>query len=813
VNKKILIVSIVLAIAVSGGMVYLERVVLPVKVKAIIIEELEKATGKRCAIHSVNFNIFKGLVLRDLIIYEKNIAIINSKEVSCAFLIPPLFKKETIIPSMRFESPEIFVQRRPDNSINIIELFKGNKISNSRFKLLVRKVSLRGATINFHDDTMSPPFAKKIDKINADIYLSLPAKARFKLEFGVSDDPLLKITSAGDYNITQGELKADIDINDLAPGMLGRYYERLNLSFPEGRCNSKINLSSKGGVLKLNLRCETRGLSLSKDKIAAKIDSDIKSEVIYNVKDKEINYSGRVDLANMSLTGIGGVERLDDVKGNLAFDNSGISSDDISAEVFGIPVKGKLALTDFSSPAVNVGINANVSLGALQKVLKEKFEITLPAGLEGEGKLWIALEYKVSEKSELLLQHVGGWLDESDAKIIISRNKPALENVSGKFNFTGNQLTWAGLVFKYLGTSYETSGMLTNFDSPGVQMKLTSKNLSLESIFGVNGKLITFSRLSGVWFDSEFSMEGRLDLTDASSMSAELAGTADIVLSGLKEPFKKFKEKIDKIKPSGTVHAEFSLKGDLNDIRSCSIEASLSSAALSIYNIKPSNIYINYRQKNGAAEIPFIRAALYGGTMDASAKFDILSKELPYSASVDVNGAKLELMKSDIGLKDKEISGVLNVKGKIAGYSDDVSRLSGSGKVTISDGKLWQLNLFQGLGVLLFTSDFSNIIFRDGACDFFIRDKALATDNLALKSDLIGLYGPVKIDFQGSVQASLKAELQEEALDSGTRKSITTAIGKYSMIEIAGTLKEPKYRLRPDVGGIIEDIAERVFQQ
>ena len=174
---------------------------------------------------------------------------------------------------------------------------------------------------------------------------------------------------------------------------------------------------------------------------------------------------------------------------------------------------------------------------------------------------------------------------------------------------------------------------------------------------------------------------------------------------------------------------------------------------------------------------------------------------------------KIEQLKSDTAFKDKDIAGVIYMKTKFAGYSNDTSRLTGSGHITITNGKLWQLNLFRGLGVLLFTSDFSNIIFKEGNCDFTVQDSAVSTDYLMLKSDLLNFYGPMKIDFHNNIKADLKVELQEEALGSGTRKNITTTIGRYSMIGITGTLKEPKYNLKADVDGIMGDIADRIFSQ
>jgi hypothetical protein len=100
------------------------------------------------------------------------------------------------------------------------------------------------------------------------------------------------------------------------------------------------------------------------------------------------------------------------------------------------------------------------------------------------------------------------------------------------------------------------------------------------------------------------------------------------------------------------------------------------------------------------------------------------------------------------------------------------------------------------------------VLFKEGSCSFFIQDGAVFTNDIALNSDMIYIYGRGKLGPDNTVKALLKAELTEEALMPGMRKNITDAIGNYTIIEIGGTLKDPKFRPRPDVGGMIENMKD-----
>jgi len=87
----------------------------------------------------------------------------------------------------------------------------------------------------------------------------------------------------------------------------------------------------------------------------------------------------------MSLAGIDYLETIEGIKGDVKFNESGLSSDNISAKIFGIPVKADVYLPDFSSPLLTIDITSRVDLETVQDILKEKFEIILPADVQVRG--------------------------------------------------------------------------------------------------------------------------------------------------------------------------------------------------------------------------------------------------------------------------------------------------------------------------------------------------------------------------------------------------------------------------------------------
>lgn len=811
--KKIVIVLVILILAISAGAFYINGVFLPKKIKALIVEGLEEATGKKAILGSVSFNIFKGLVLRDLIIYDGNVAVLNSKEVSAVVLIWPVFKRQIIVPALMINSPDLFVERRPDGSVNILDPFyrKTPPRLKHDFSIVVSRINVRGAHVNFVDSLVDPAFAKEVDKLNLDIFLALPADIKLNLKFELPQTLPAGIAATGEYNILAKDFSARIACKELSLKEFERYFT--SLAVPSGRIDCLAKVRYKENILSAEIDAQSKELLFVKDKLEVSIDSVVKANIRYNSAEKALNYFGTLDIHSMDIAGVEYVNRIDEVKGKVVFSDANISSDTLDAGVLGLAVKAKINIAELKSPdpTINIDITSEPDLVALQTILKDNLKLNVPAELQGDGKLSISMGYKIRSGQVL---DITGSLDMLNAAIIMAQDRPPVEDVNGTFAFSANQLTWADLNFRYRDVDYKTSGTLTNFQAPGVQLKMQSKDFELDSIFAVGDRVFSFSKFSGRYKDLEFSISGDVGLKEPSKTDCDIEGELNIKLEGLKEILKGSGAKLDKVKPGGGLYAAFGLKGDIRDIKSCAINAKLSSDLISLYDLKLSDFKADYSQKDGIANMLFMQSTLYGGTMDATGRMELSSKDLPYSANVDIKGVKLEKLKADTAFKDKDVSGTINANARLKGASGDLSRLEGFGRITIASGKLWQLNLFQGLGGLLFSRDFSNIVFSGGACDFLIGDRAISTDDLDLKSDVINMHGSMKIGFDNSIDATLKALVLQEAIEAGpTVRKLTKAIGRYGFIKVTGTLKEPKYSLQPDVADIVEDLASSIFRR
>jgi len=798
--KKILLIFAALVILISAGVIYLNRVYLPTKVKALIVKGIEDVTQKKVSLASLNFNIFKGLVLKGLTIYDDTGILFSLEEGSCTFLILPIIKKNIILPTIRLKSPVLFLERKADNSLNILEPFfkKSSKAGKNGFNILFYKISITDARVNFKDDTLTPFFTKSINNISLSATYSLPNKVSFNLKCEIPAVLPLKITSLGQYNISQQELKANVAIKDLSPGEFSGYYRDLGLVFPDGKIDADLDLRFKDKELNVDLDLQSKSLAFTKEKISAKLNSTVKASLKYSLKDGQLKYSGKAVISDSAVSGIEFAGKIDGINGEVKFDDSGLTSENLRANCLGLAVAAKMNLTDFSNPLIKIHATSSLDLSAAQSILKDRFKITFPAQIQGQGQVFLTVE------SGAGATRIDGFIDVINSTLKFEKNGPVFENINGKLKFTPSQLSWPDLNFKYLGINYKTAGSLVNFGSPAVEFKLSSKDLNLESALAISGKSIKFSKLKGSYINLRFSLAGELDLTGSSAINADIGGSLDIDLNDLAVP---------QIKPAGIVHAQGQLSGNIKDIRSCSLQARFSSDSIFFYGLKSGDFLLNYNQENGIAEISGMQMLLYDGIINAAGKMNFGSDNLPFWVSADVQGVNIEKLKMDTPAKNNDIAGILRGDVKINGFSSDLSRLSGAGNIFITGGKLWQLNLFKGMGKLIFAEDLARVVFSEGYCGFVIQNKSFFTDSLKLKSNLAELDGTAKIGFDSTIDASIKIHILDEMvpLQNNLKDIITTIIGQsnaFGLIKITGTLQQPKYKFQPAVVDIFKGLKD-----
>jgi len=497
---------------------------------------------------------------------------------------------------------------------------------------------------------------------------------------------------------------------------------------------------------------------------------------------------------------------------------------DFQDKVLDMDITGKINALGFAMDKAKTTINSLLDAKLEYNTENKQIKYSAELGLTQPAELLLEGIGKLSNLTGKLYLNASG--EENSPPVTsfdiltglaqLDKVKLPFSNISGHVEFIPDKIRWSNLAFKYQDTAYKTEGVLTDFKSPSAELNLVSQDLDLDARFSFKDKFLTVSKLYGHYLHSAFALTGVVNTADINNLYVRVGGNIKLELEDLTKVFKNNAKQLETVSPKGLANINLKLTGAIKDIKSCLIDANISAAQISLYGLKGQNLFLNYKQDARLASIPLMHLSLYGGGIDASARMNINASELPYWISASMQGIKLQELKLDTAAKKQDIAGSMQGEVKLNGFGGDISKLSGAGKIFIQDGKLWELNFFQGFGKLIFAKDFSSIVFKEGSADFDIADKYVTSNNIALKGDFMNLTGACRIGFDGSLDAAIDVDVSELAPVNGTFKDVTTAIisesCRFGTIKITGSLKEPKYKFSADVVNILDTLKNVIIK-
>ena len=826
--KKVIIISIILFVILASGIIYLNQVILPSKIKSLIIATLAKQTGESVTLKSLEFNIFKGLVLRDLVISDSQRIILSTREANCTVFIWPIFRKQIIIPSLNFKSPYIFLERRLDNTFNLQELFKPtdlttkepflkstpseNKLAKkSEFSIFIHKINITSGSVVFEDNALAAKFKKEIKLNQLTLQLRLPAEIRFNFRVEIAANPVIEVSGSGQYKIINRELASNFTVKNLPPHEFQAYYNNLGLDFVSGLVDAQGKVNLENQQWHAQLAIQGNNLVLAKNKLKIKLNSKLESKLDYNLQAKKLTFNGNCDINQTNFSGLDSLGDVNNINGKLVFNENSLFGDALKVELLGMPLEINLNIKNFNLPVVNISTTLNLSF--LPAIIKDKFNFSEISSANGKVDLIINLS-----PDELLGWQIYGSAVIKEAALRLEKQDKQVENIATTLEFSQQEINWTKTKFKYQGIDYQSNGRLSNFSMPNIALELSSQDLLANGVFDLVGKKFKITQLKGKYFDSVFFVSGYVDNSDPNASQLDLNGKINLTLEDVGKLLVKQYPVIKDIHPLGQMDIQFSLNGSSFDFKNAFIQAKLSSDNFSLYGLKTTDLSLDYLQEQGIAKITAMHIGFYDGVIDGAGALNLNTAELIYQLGLRGSGINLEKLKLDTLSKSKNISGIFSGEVKLNGAGSDLDKLDAAGSFTVSHGRLGELNLLQGLGKLLLAKDLGSIEFTGCTCAFLLKDKFVYTDKLKIMSSIVNLEGPIKIGFDSSLEGALDVEILSDMVPlSGTFKDVATAIigkgGRFGVIKLSGTLREPKYAFKTAIGNIIQGLADVLFKK
>ena len=401
---------------------------------------------------------------------------------------------------------------------------------------------------------------------------------------------------------------------------------------------------------------------------------------------------------------------------------------------------------------------------------------------------------------------------------ISNANFAEFDKISAQGTLKKNLLTFKESRLTYKNTPFKAVGLLEDFALPCLELKITGPGLSLKTkaIYDPGKKLLKINELVAKNKDTIITSKATVNTRDK---TAQITGQGRIDPLSLNEGLAAFGLSIplaDKLNPQGIVDISFLAQAGAG-LKNWGIELTAFSESFKVYNLTWENIKIKFLKNKEELLLDSLTATIARGEIKLRARANTSTNK----ASLNLNASKVDVAEviRQLDIK-KNYSGKLSLQAHLENI-DLLSwnKMKGQGKIIIVDGNIWQLNLLKGLGKFLFIPGFEEIIFKQGYADFTFRNEDIIFKNLKLLSKELSIAGEGKLSLKGYLDFLFYPEFAKNLVDSskGLKKYIGALLGRTSLtVEIKGTLKNPKYKIKSplieplkDIKGILEDILSR----
>ncbi len=268
-KKRILFIFLFLVMLFSIVHLYLNNVLLPVKVKGLIIKTVEQFMQRTCSIEGIGYTLGKGITLNNVKIAQKKppqkpLISINHLSFN-VFLFPLLKDKIAVIPKLQISGVHIFLKRESPQNWNISDIIKyirnqslheGQK-DQSQYSIVCKSLNITNANIISIDDSYGKTKIERIENINIRINLALQGKADFLLS-ALARKHDARIKAQGSYLLAQKDIFLDLNFENIP---ISHYLELFRLpsmtTFHNALLSSK-NLHIDFNAKKLHLSGELK---------------------------------------------------------------------------------------------------------------------------------------------------------------------------------------------------------------------------------------------------------------------------------------------------------------------------------------------------------------------------------------------------------------------------------------------------------------------------------------------------------------------------------------------------------------------------
>ncbi|MDD3374446.1 MAG: AsmA-like C-terminal region-containing protein [Candidatus Omnitrophica bacterium] len=571
----------------------------------------------------------------------------------------------------------------------------------------------------------------------------------------------------------------------------------------------------------LTLKLQDAILSFS-DKKHFSGNPTLKIKTVFTPKEEKerLQHSGSITMSLATLTNIPHLETIENIKGTVDFKNNQISSPKLTGLIFNTPFQISGQLMNFQKPTLDIqGTLSNINLNNFKNIFKE---ILTDPSADIKGQSSLNFKYTGTTKS---IKNSSVEISASLKDVAIKTKKLPSEitDISGEVSYAVNSLStfhflpdnaiWKNLKGVFKEQKYILDGSLA-FNT--LLTKITIDGLKADAHIKLMPDRFTISSLKINYKNTDLLVQGEAFYPQDSKWNINVDINGNLQLEHLSELIPPFKEKFKKLDPRGLCSIKSSFEGNPKEWLNWTLLLKLTSNKVFLENYELTSVSLKFDQRDQFINQCLISALFYEGALKAEASADLSIHEMPYKIESSIQDLNLEKLKNATPLKDKEISGILQATYQGNGPLSDIHFSKGEGSISVDQGELWQLDLVQGLGKLLFIPEYKNIAFDNAQSNFVIKNEKVFIQDGILKGNQMKLNCNGDISFNGDLDLDVVSKFEQNAIKNSqsfkkTIAAILTQANTFLTVKITGTLRDPKYYIVPSPSGIIKKTKDLIL--
>ncbi len=531
--KKIILTFAIIAVLISVGIFYVNKVLLPVQIKGLIVKATEDALGRKVSMDSLQYNVLKGFVINNITIFSKE----NPEEIfihldsaSAQVLFPALIQKKIILPSVQINNLSARIIRLNASTWNFSDLLPKQGTSTTAsvgappaapMDLIIGGLSINNARVKLTDRIGGDNFSEMFDPIN--IKGSLDLTGSIHLAGGLA---IPSTNGTMNFNVSVAlknmGIKADINLANIVTNKYLRF-------IPEGirvpvkslniiRTSSRITIENKnititGSALLKDIDAEpvagitTRGtlelntiaFALTDNNITVQGSLTAPDAIVEMPNDQKFNASVKTSGTTLTLKGAdwnlttdANINNLTAIISDKQKFQADISLARLSAAQTGANITAKADITvnnliaGISDIRVKSGITAPGSTFELvqgtidikAKPVFKALEVALAQHMtfSGAPALVIHASLPPKDKGEL---HYDGIIEFNNSTLNGAPTIGDIRNIAGTLQFKTNEATLDAITFSVFDSPISVSGTVKDFTSLNLNLKADALNLDL----------------------------------------------------------------------------------------------------------------------------------------------------------------------------------------------------------------------------------------------------------------------------------------------------------------------------------------------